>query len=374
MTFYMGPWKKIIALILFIHLAQQLKLGRPLVIPEIWIPRWTAVRGKGTMSPELCGFFGVIEKEPLWIRKTEYIYLCIYIYMCVYIYIYILYKYVYLSFRYAKESQSIGLAYSWLNAKALVLVSICIGAQLAAITSKPEASIDSRGTSGGMGSNQLKLTSFSRWKYILSIHESSHPYMDNLPAPTLCCCKHRYFMVNVPVFILVWDIGHRVRHPGMCFILPNIYTIISWPFLRLKIRGTNIGIIFPNPVVPHHFLHPHPAYSSVLHHIAAHSHTIDLLRDLCRRFLWDASLGEKLTTELKKSIWDGGYSSAMFDHQMVKQQRNGIFKKQKMCVVFASWKQQKIELAQQRGGSLLATKTGLKPTGMHCMRRSNVTN
>jgi hypothetical protein len=33
----------------------------------------------------------------------------------------------------------------------------------------------------------------------------------------------------------------------------------------------------------------------------------------------------------------------------------------------------KIELAQQRGGSLLATKTGLKPTGMHCMRRSNVT-
>jgi hypothetical protein len=48
--------------------------------------------------------------------------------------------------------------------------------------------------------------------------------------------------------------------------------------------------------------------SSVLHHIAAHSHTIDLLRDLCRRFLWDASLGEKLTTsqekqtELKKSI------------------------------------------------------------------------
>jgi len=41
-------------------------------------------------------------------------------------------------------------------------------------------SIDSRGTSGGMGSNQLKLTSFSRWKYILSIHES-----ENIPIWTI---------------------------------------------------------------------------------------------------------------------------------------------------------------------------------------------
>ena len=112
-------------------------------------------------------------------------------------------------------------------------------------------SIDSRGTSGGMGSNQLKLTSFSRWKYILSIHES-----ENIPIWTIyqllpfVAKKTPLFHGQCPIFHPGWDI-RWYRTSGQTswyvFILP-IYT----PWFHGHFCGKSgepIGMIFPNPLV-----------------------------------------------------------------------------------------------------------------------------
>ena len=163
-----------------------------------------------------------------------------------------------------------------MNAKALVLVSICIGAQLAAITSKPEASIDSRGTSGGMGSNQLKLTSFSRWKYILSIHES-----ENIPIWTIyqllpfVAKKTPLFHGQCPIFHpglgyrMISDIGSDIL---VCVLFClYIYTMISRPFLR-QIRGTNRHHLPKSNGFNCHFPHPHPAIQRPASHCSAQPH------------------------------------------------------------------------------------------------------
>ena len=144
-------------------------------------------------------------------------------------------------------------------------------------------SIDSRGTSGGMGSNQLKLTSFSRWKYILSIHESSHPdewtIYQLLP---FVAKKHHYFMVNVPFFILVWDI-RWYRTSGQTswyvFYFAYIYTMISRPFMQ-QIRGTNRHHLPKSNGFNCHFPHPHPAIQRPASHCSAQPHHWSLARPL----------------------------------------------------------------------------------------------